>query len=176
MEENGAKLESHGACDYISPMAGNGDARFPSTMKLKRKREFIRVFREGIVWKGRCFSLHVLPRTGDVLPRTGDVLLRAGDGSLHPGDDEHEQARSVGTQMLGPRLGMVVTRKVGPAVQRNRIKRRIREAFRKTAGTLPAVDIVIRPDAAFREIPEERIVQALASAVGRALRATKERE
>ena len=42
-----------------------------------------------------------------------------------------------------PRLGVTVTRKVGPSVHRNRIKRLVREGFRRSRRTLPAgVDVV----------------------------------
>jgi len=123
-------------------------------MRLKKKSEFIRVFREGAVWKGNCFSLHVLPRTGGVLPRKMDAAS---------------------SQEAGPRLGMVVTRQVGSAVERNLIKRRIREAFRKMAHCLPAVDIVIRPNAACKVAPEEMIARSLGKAVKVALENVKER-
>ncbi|HZE21148.1 MAG TPA: ribonuclease P protein component [Desulfobaccales bacterium] len=42
-----------------------------------------------------------------------------------------------------PRLGLVVTRRLGKAVKRNRVKRLLREFFRRHKTELPAVDLVI---------------------------------
>ena len=150
-------------------MAGDGNFRFPPTMRLKKKTEFTRVFREGMAWKGSYFSLHILPRTGDILPRTGDILPRK-EGVLPRRMDDTL------SQKAGPRLGIVATRKVGSAVERNRIKRKIREAFRKTAHCLPAVDFVIRPNAACKDAPEEEILRSLGKAVKVALENLKERK
>lgn len=43
------------------------------------------------------------------------------------------------------RLGITASRKVGPAVERHRIKRRIKEIYRrwKDRGSLPALDLVV---------------------------------
>ena len=44
----------------------------------------------------------------------------------------------------GPRVGLTVSRRVGGAVLRNRVKRRIREWFRSSRGELPeGTDLVV---------------------------------
>jgi ribonuclease P protein component len=42
-----------------------------------------------------------------------------------------------------PRIGITVSSKVASAVERNRVKRWVREAFRAVQADLPAVDLVV---------------------------------
>ena len=70
------------------------------------------------------------------------------------------------------RYGCTISRKVGPAVIRNKLKRWVREYFRSAASTrqLPPVDInvIFRPkDAKFyKELEHESLHRALEKAIG----------
>jgi len=60
----------------------------------------------------------------------------------------------------GPRLGLVVTRRFGKAVRRNRMKRLLREFFRRHKSLLPCRDLVIMAKKgaealSFRQVEEE---------------------
>src|SRR4051812_6073936 len=101
--------------------AGNGHGR-PQRRRLSRSAEFERVYRQGRSKANRFFMLYVFPR----------------------GEDD---ARAEDT---GPRLGLSVSRRVGGAVERTRVKRVLREAFWVEAERLPADSdyvVVARPEA-----------------------------
>lgn len=90
-------------------MPERGAERFPKALRLRARREFLKVQREG--WK-----VAVGPLLALALPNGG-----------------------------GPtRLGITVSKKVGHAVVRVRIRRRLRELFRRRRGELPrGIDVVL---------------------------------
>ena len=66
----------------------------------------------------------------------------------------------VPNQLEGPRLGITASRKVGKAVVRQRLKRRIKEIYRRWPhrSQLPALDLVIhlKPEARASDFPSLR--------------------
>lgn len=60
------------------------------------------------------------------------------------------------------RLGLAVGRRVGGAVERNRVKRRVREWFRRSRCTLPAgVDLVIIARTGAADLPGPAVAREL---------------
>ena len=116
----------------------------PKRGRLSRSAEFERVYRQGRSVGNRFLVLYAFPRARD----TGAVE--------------------------GPRLGLSVSRKVGGAVDRNRVKRLLRAAFAGAVARVPAdhhVVVVARPEA--RDLAEREgldgVKRELGELVGRAL-------
>ncbi|ULE34737.1 ribonuclease P protein component [Mycobacterium sp. IDR2000157661] len=68
----------------------------------------------------------------------------------------------------GPRIGLVVSKAVGGAVQRHRVARRIRHVARTIVDELdPADRVVIRALPSSRQTPSARLEQELRAALSR---------
>jgi ribonuclease P protein component len=64
--------------------------------------------------------------------------------SLRPAEGPDGKVRRSDTD--GPRIGLTVGKVMGKAVDRNRIKRRLRECIRRNAGLITApVDVILHP-------------------------------
>lgn len=66
-----------------------------------------------------------------------------------------------------PRLGITATRKMGPAVSRNRAKRLLREWFRAVKSELPSGDFVVNPREGMQRLGIEQLARELKTALRR---------
>ena len=95
--------------------------------RLTRRRDFERVYREGLLLKNDEFRVYALFR---------------GEGEP-------------------PRLGLSVSKKLGRAVRRNRVKRWIREWFRRHKPELRGYDLIVQPKPSVSELDYHRVCQSL---------------
>jgi ribonuclease P protein component len=104
----------------VSKQSAKKSAAFPRSMRLLRRSDFERVYKTGRRHFSASMTLFFLPR--------------------------QEQATAKTLPAPGLRIGFTVGRALGNAVQRNRMKRRLREVVRlsRPPVAMPA-DVVINP-------------------------------
>ena len=81
--------------------------------------------------------------------------------ALRPAEGPDSKARRSDT--TGPRIGLTVGKVMGKAVERNRIKRRMRECIRRSAGLIHApVDVILHPRRVVMELEFAKLEREVA--------------
>jgi ribonuclease P protein component len=94
--------------------------------------------------------------------------------SLRPA--EGPDGKACRSDTTGPRIGLTVGKVMGKAVDRNRIKRRMRECIRRSAGLITApVDVILHPRRVVIELEFARLEREVAQ-VFRAIQAALDKE
>jgi ribonuclease P protein component len=113
----------------------------PQSSRMRRPNEFKSTMRSGLRAGGKSLSGHLLLASGQV----------------------REDA--------GPKVGFVVSRAVGSAVTRNRVKRRLRELMRRRLACLPeGCQLVLRAHPAAAGARQADLAADLDLVLGRLLR------
>ncbi len=108
----------------MSPQFGFGPQH-----RLTKRKEFERVYQQGVLVKDECFRLYALPKP--------------------VGEDPT------------PRLGLSVSKKLGKAVRRNRVKRWIREWFRTHKEALWGLDVIVQAKPSAADLNFHEVCQRL---------------
>ena len=127
----------------VEQPAAKAGARFPRAARLLKHSDFERVYKQG----RRHFSSHMTV-----------FYLRQAEGATPQGALPKKSAR----------VGFTVGRVLGGAVQRNRIKRRLREAVRQRRAVLAgagAVDVVINPKKSVLTLEFSLVLEEVARAL-----------
>lgn len=98
-----------------------GRSAFPKGRRLLRRAQYLLVKERGAGFAEGPLAASWLPRK--------------------PGEASDATRRK--PESAGVRVGITVSSKVGGSVERNRVKRKIREAVRHELAALPAVDLVL---------------------------------
>jgi len=110
-----------------------GNAGFKKQVRLLKADEFSRVFQKPVRSSDRYLTILAVPR-----------------------DTIESNAPS------GPRLGLAISKKNAKrAVDRNRIKRIIRESFRHNLQTLPMIDLVVMAKPMAKNAENQQIIRSL---------------
>jgi ribonuclease P protein component len=109
-----------------------GSQGFPKAMRLLKRSEFLAVQATGKKFHGRHFLAVAAPRISSA-------------ECPHPG-----------------RVGLTASKKVGGAVERNRIKRLLREYLRRHAWVRPGIDVVIVAKRGAAEVGQDEVAADLA--------------
>jgi ribonuclease P protein component len=114
-------------------------ARFPRTARLLRHADFERVYKQGRRHFSASMTVFYWPR-----PDPQGSVVQQNAGTETKGTKPKKMAAPSAPH--GLRVGFTVGRVLGGAVQRNRMKRRLREAVRmsRPLGAISA-DVVINP-------------------------------
>ncbi|MCA9669941.1 MAG: ribonuclease P protein component [Myxococcales bacterium] len=132
---------SAGGVDGDVAVARDNDERLPKSHRLRKRREFLAVQNRG----RKHHAKHLL------------VFTRALDAE---GDTRDATPSDVTATAVARRVGFTVSSKVGNAVVRNRVKRRLRDVWRRHCGVMPSgLDYVLVAKRTAAEATYDALVQ-----------------
>jgi ribonuclease P protein component len=107
------------------------DERLRPLERIRKKKDFLSLYKNGSRFRGRHFSLVYRPN-----------------------------------ELGFSRLAVVVSKKVGPAVIRNKVKRRMREIFRRHKPLLPeATDVIVVTRPEILELGRDELAEVFLAAL-----------
>jgi ribonuclease P protein component len=141
-----------------SAMPPKRAARFPRAARLLRHADFERVYKQGRRHFSASMTVFYWPRPETNAKTVAPAGKRAGAPSA---------SAQGGSAPQGLRIGFTVGRALGGAVQRNRMKRRLREAVRLSGPSAGiAADVVINPKKSLLTTDFSAVLNEVARAFG----------